>query len=105
MALKDGLVKFQPYIEGEQIIAVTDHAALIWSKTFQNINRRLLSWGTVFSAYPDLQIVHRAGRVHSNVDPISRLRRRIPHTDSVKVLERPGIEPGTIRYLDWTLYH
>ena len=44
MALKDGLIKFQPYIEGEQIVAVTDHAALIWSKTFQNINRRLLTW-------------------------------------------------------------
>ena len=69
MALKDGLVKFQPYIEGEKIIAITDHAALIWSKTFQNINRQLLSWGTIFSAYPDLQIVHRARRVHSNVDP------------------------------------
>ena len=31
------------------------------------------------SAYPKLQIVHRAGRVHSNVDPISRLRHRVPH--------------------------
>ena len=52
--------------------------ALIWSKTFQNINHQLLSWGTIFSAYPDLQIVHRAGRVHSNVDPISRLRCHTP---------------------------
>ena len=50
MALKDGLIKFQPYIEGERIIAVTDHATLIWSKTFQNVNRRLLTWGTVFAA-------------------------------------------------------
>ena len=82
MALKDGLVKFQPYIEGEKVIAITDHAALIWTKTFQNVNRRLLSWGTIFSAYPDLQIVHRAGRVHSNVDPISRLRRRVPHYET-----------------------
>ena len=32
-----------------------------------------------FAAYPKLQIVHRAGRVHSNVDPISRLRRRVPY--------------------------
>ena len=61
------------------MIAVTDHAALIWSRTFhQNINRRLLTWRTVFIAYLDLKIVHRAGRVHSNVDPISRLRRNIP---------------------------
>ena len=74
LALKEGLIKFQPYIEGETILAVTDHAALQWSKTFQNVNRRLLTWGTVFSTYPNLRIVHRAGRVHSNMDSISRLR-------------------------------
>jgi len=58
LALKAGLIKFQPYIEGETILAVTDHAALTWSKTFQNVHRRLLTWGTVFAAYPKLQIVH-----------------------------------------------
>ena len=78
LALNEGLIKLQPYIEGETILAVTDHAALQWSKTFQNVNQQLLTWGTVFSAYPNLRIVHRAGRVHSNVDPISRLRQRIP---------------------------
>ena len=76
LALKEALIKFQPLIEGEDVVAVTDHAALTWSKTYQNVNRRLLTWGTVFSAYPKLKIVHRAGRVHSNVDPVSRLRRR-----------------------------
>lgn len=81
LALKEALIKFQPYIEGEQILAVTDHAALTWSRTFQNINRRLLTWGTIFAAYPNLRIIHRAGRVHSNVDPISRLRRRLPPQD------------------------
>ncbi len=78
LALKEALIKFQPYIEGEKILAVTDHAALTWSRTFQNVNRCLLTWGVVFAAFPNLHIVHRAGRVHSNVDPISRLRRRIP---------------------------
>lgn len=78
LALKEALVKFQPYIEGEEVLAITNHAALTWSTTFQNVNRRLLSWGTIFAAYPNLRIVHRAGRVHSNVDLISRLRRQIP---------------------------
>ena len=82
LALKEGLVKFQPYLEGVEFDAITDHAALTWSSTFQNVNRRLLSWGTVFAAYPGMKIIHRAGRVHSNVDPISRLRRRIPKYDS-----------------------
>ena len=30
-------------------------------------------------AYPKLQIVHQAGQVHSNIDPILRLRQRVPH--------------------------
>jgi hypothetical protein len=96
LALKEGLIKFQPYIEGETILAVTDHAALQWSKTFQNVNRRLLTWGTVFSAYPHLRIVHRAGRVHSNVDPISRLRRRIPFQSgpSVDATKHIILDPG-----------
>lgn len=92
LALKEALIKFQPFLEGEKILAITDHATLTWSRTFQNVNRRLLTWGTVFSAYPDLHIVHRAGRVHSNIDPISRLRRRIPRqegpaTDGTRALE------------------
>lgn len=98
LALKESLIKFQPYLEGERILAVTDHAALTWSKTFQNVNRRLLTWGTVFSAYPNLKIIHRAGRVHSNVDPISRLRRRIPPingplTDNIKPIEISTVDP------------
>ena len=85
LALKEALIKFQPFLEGEQVLAITDHAALTWSTTFQNVNQRLLTWGTVFAAYPKLQIIHHAGKVHSNVDPISRLQRRIPYQDSPNV--------------------
>jgi len=35
---KEGLIKFQAYIEGGTILAITDHAALTCSKTFQNVN-------------------------------------------------------------------
>lgn len=71
LALKEGLIKFQSYLEGAKVTAITDHAALTWTRTFQNVNKRLLTWGAVFSAYPGMKIIHRAGRVHSNVDPIS----------------------------------
>ena len=74
LAAKEGLVKFQPYIEGEQILLITDHSALQWARTYKNTNRHLAAWGAVFSAYaPGLKIIHRAGRVHSNVDPLSHL--------------------------------
>ncbi|TFY81000.1 hypothetical protein EWM64_g3019 [Hericium alpestre] len=72
LAAKEGLVKFQPFIEGEKILLITDHSALQWAKTYKNTNCRLASWGAVFSAYkPGLRIIHRPGRVHSNVDPLS----------------------------------
>ena len=76
LALKEALIKFQPFLEGVPTLAITDLAALTWSRTFQNVNRWLLTWGTVFAAYPDMQIIHHAGKVHSNVDPVSRLQRR-----------------------------
>ncbi|KZV89525.1 ribonuclease H-like protein, partial [Exidia glandulosa HHB12029] len=42
LGAKEALIKFQPYIEGEQIIVlVTDHSALQWARTFENANRRL----------------------------------------------------------------
>ena len=79
LAAKEGLVKFQPFIEGEKVLLVTDHSALQWARTYENSNRRLAAWGAVFSAYaPNLEIIHRAGRVHSNVDPLSRLPRAPP---------------------------
>jgi hypothetical protein len=31
LAAKEGLVRFQPYIEGERILLVTDHSALQWA--------------------------------------------------------------------------
>ena len=71
LALKDSLAKFLPLIEGETITAITDHSALMWSKTYHNVNRRLTLYGIEFAAHPKLKIVHRAGKVHSNVDPLS----------------------------------
>ena len=86
LAAKEGLVKFQPYIEGETILLITDHSALQWARTYENSNRLLAAWGAVFSAYaPGLEIIHRAGRMHSNVDPLSRLPRRPPdHTSPIR---------------------
>ena len=83
LALKKSLIKFQPFLEGEHILAIHyHHAALTWSKTFQNVNCWLLTWGTIFSVYPGLHIIHRTGRVHSNIDPILWLCWQVPHKDS-----------------------
>ncbi|RDB29278.1 hypothetical protein Hypma_014871 [Hypsizygus marmoreus] len=92
LAAKEGLVKFQPFVEGEKITLITDHSALQWARTYENSNRRLAAWGSVFAAYPGLVIVHRAGRVHSNVDPLSRLPRAPPPHTSPEILNEPVIQ-------------
>ena len=102
LALKEALVKFQPIIEGEEIMAITDHSALTWSRTYQNINRRLTTYGATFAGFNEkLKIVHRAGRVHSNVDPLSRLRRRIPFYDAPHYNNDPQIELNSSQVLDY----
>ena len=78
LAVKESLICFQPFIEGERILLVTDHSALTWAKTYENANRRLAAWGLVFAAFLEMVIIHRPGRIHSNVDPLSCLP-RIPN--------------------------
>jgi len=58
LGAKEALVKFQPFIEGEKITLIMDHAALQWARVYKNVNRRLAAWGAVFTAYPKLRIVH-----------------------------------------------
>jgi hypothetical protein len=84
LGAKEALVRFQLFIEGEQVILVTDHAALQWARVYENANRRLAAWGAVFAAYPGLKIMHRPGRVHSNVDPLSRLPRVPAHASPIR---------------------
>jgi hypothetical protein len=63
---------------------ITDHAALQWARTYENDNRHLAVWGAVFAAYPGLDIVHRVGVIHLNVDPLSRLPLILPHQSPVE---------------------
>ena len=83
LGLKEGLVKFQAVIEGEKVICITNHAALQWARTYENANRRLALWGAIYASYPGLEIVHRAGKVHSNVDALSRLARTPTHQSPI----------------------
>ena len=53
--VKEALVHFQPFIEGEQNIVITDHAALQWARTYENANCCLAAWGAVFGAYQALK--------------------------------------------------
>lgn len=108
LGAKEGLVRFQPFIEGAAVALITDHNALQWDRTYENSNRRLAAWASIFSAYaPLLRIIHRPGRKHSNVDPLSRLVRPPPEQYSpakpdVSVIPRLETREGVPQnaYLD-----
>jgi hypothetical protein len=87
-------VKFLPFVEGETILLVTNHAALQWAQTYKNTNHRLAAWGAVFATYASLHIIHRPGRVHSNVDPLLRLPRETPEFVGPVMDASPSIDLG-----------
>ena len=101
LALKDTLVKFMPVLEGEDIMAITDHSALTWGRTYQNVNKRLQKWGLTYNAFLKLKIIHRAGRVCLNMDPISRLHRKILFYKSPNFLNEPQIELNASQNIDF----
>lgn len=78
LTLKEGLIKFQPCLEGEKIFTITNQVALRWSWTFQNVNQWLLMWGLFFSAFQNMRITHQAGRIHLNFNPVSHLWCHLP---------------------------
>ncbi len=55
----------------------------------------MAAWGTVFSAFTlKLEIIHRPGRWHSNVDPLSRLPRDPPQQVSPTDTSGPTLQPN-----------
>ncbi|QRV91833.1 Retrovirus-related Pol polyprotein from transposon [Ceratobasidium sp. AG-Ba] len=80
IALKEALTKFQAHLEGAQFTAFTDHNALLFANKFAATTTRLAKFSLFFTTYPGMTIMHRAGRVHDNTDPLSRYLWRIPHS-------------------------
>ena len=50
---------------------ITDHAALDWLMTINDPTGRLARWSIYIQAY-NFEIIHRKGKIHSNVDALSR---------------------------------
>ncbi|KIJ43270.1 hypothetical protein M422DRAFT_253473 [Sphaerobolus stellatus SS14] len=71
--------------ESERNYSPTEKEALVLKDAFIKFQPYI----EVFAAYPGLKIIHQAGRVHSNMDPVSCLQQCLPRQD------RP-ISDGTV---------
>ena len=62
---------FRVYLHGTKFKEVTDHSALKWLISFKDPACRLARWSIYLQSY-EFEIVHRKGKLHSNVDALSR---------------------------------
>ena len=62
---------FHVYLSGTHFRVVTDHAALYWLMNLRDPQARLVRWSLYLQSY-SFEIIHRKGRLHSNVDCLSR---------------------------------
>ena len=62
---------FRPYLLGRQFTLRTDHSALKWLQTLKEPEGQLARWLEQLQEY-EFEIIHRAGKRHSNADALSR---------------------------------
>jgi hypothetical protein len=73
LAIVWSVKKLHVYLDGSKFTLITDHSALQWLFSFNGSNKRLIRWSMELQAYKDnMDIKYRAGRVHTNADPLSR---------------------------------
>jgi hypothetical protein len=78
------LHKLEHYVDGSKLKLYTDHAALKWIWDVKSTaNSRLFKWSLILNPLRDkVTVIHRPGRLHNNVDPLSRY----PVVNSVNLL-------------------
>ena len=63
---------FKHYLYGKRFKLRTDHASLIWLFCFKEPEGQIACWLEMLGSY-EFDIRHRAGKLHSNADALSRL--------------------------------
>jgi hypothetical protein len=62
---------FHHYLWGKKFILRTDHASLTWLTNFKEPEGMLARWLSILGSY-QMELIHRAGKEHSNADGLSR---------------------------------
>ena len=71
VAIVKALKHFRPHLYGKEFMVRTDHASLAWLLRIPHPTGQLARWIEAMADYK-FELVHRKGRVHNNVDGLSR---------------------------------
>ena len=71
LAVVASIRHFHHYLYGRHFLVRSDHVALRWLFMFKNPEGQIARWLETLATY-DFNIEHRAGRIHSNADALSR---------------------------------
>jgi len=88
LAVISALQHFRHYLLGNKVILRTDHHSLKWLKTFNKPESILARWIETLAKF-DIEIEHRPGQLHSNVDGVSR-----------RHCKQCGAKPSKTRWID-----
>ena len=88
LAVICALQHFRHYLLGNKIVLRTDHHSLKWLQTFKRPEGILARWVETVAEF-DFVIEHRPGRLHSNVDGVSRpfCKQYLDKTTKVKLID------------------
>ena len=73
LALVFAVGKWRPYLWGHPFVVWTDHAALTFLMSAKGLVGRLARWALTLQQY-EIIIKHRAGKLNTNADALSRLQ-------------------------------
>ena len=71
LAVVEAFKHFRPYLYGQRFLLRTDHTSLTWLLSFKEPEGQVARWIEALQDY-DFEVQHRAGRLHSNADALSR---------------------------------
>lgn len=71
LAVIVAIKNFHPYIYGQNVLLRTDNSAVSWMRSLKNPTGQVARWLQQLATY-NLQVIHRAGKRHTNADALSR---------------------------------
>jgi len=71
LAVIVAIKNFHPYVCGQHALLRTDNSAVSWMQSLKNPTGQVARWLQQLATY-NLQVIHRAGKRHTNADALSR---------------------------------